>query len=749
MAIGKSISMIDSRDRVTGAIQYTAKLKLPGMLIGKVFRSPVPYAIITKLDVSEAEKVAGVVAIVTAADFEGDDTPNLKFGSSFQDQPIVAGKTIRYLGEPVALIAAESMAIAEKAMDLINLEYEELTPVFDAEEAMKPGAPTLHEDYPDNCLVHSKIRHGDIDEGFAKADKIIEETYTSPVAQQVMLEPQVAVAQIEKGKMTIWTATQSPFTIRKVIAATFKMELENVRVIVPPLGGGFGAKGNVRTQPMAAALAWKVDGRPVKLLSSRSDEFFTVTKHAAKIIIKTGVKNDGDFTARKITIYWNGGAYASSSVHLVPAGSLRAIGPYRIPAVEVDSYGIYTNLPTAAAYRGAMSSQGVWGHESHMDTICQELGLAPLEFWNKNLFVTGDIFATGETLHDIHFIETLESVTSAIGWENPLIQPEDPTLVRGRGLAVMMKNTIANSTSECKLEIDAKGIITLYTSTVEMGQGGHTALAQIAADVMGVGVEQIRIFGPDTDITPPDAQTASSRSTHMMGNAVLRAGKTLKTKLIELAAPHFGLNKELLSAGEGKIFKTGNANNKISYGDVLIKCNLKTVIELGSYSTNVGKLDPETGQGVSTPDWHQGAGACEIEVDIETGKITILRYHSASFAGQTVNPKLAGLQNDGNVIFGIGAAILEEMAFDEGQLMNPNLSDYMIPSFLDIPVELENETLEDKNSGMHGIGEMTLPPVAPAIANALYDAIGVRIYDLPITPEKVLRAIQNLEVSNE
>lgn len=749
MTIGKSVPMLDSVARVTGAVPYAAKLKLPDMLIAKVFRSPVPHAKITKLDVSAAESLPGVAAVVTAADFTGEGSPNLEFGSSIQDQPIVAGSRIRYIGEPVALIAAETAKIAENALELIEFEYEELPAVFDAEEALQSGAPVLHDAYPDNLLVHSKIRHGDIEAGFAAADEIIEETFTSPVAQQVMLEPHVAAAQWQDGKLTVWTATQSPFTIRKVLGAIFGLDLEDIRVIAPPLGGGFGAKGNVRTQPMAAALAWKLGGRPVKLVNSRAEEFFTVTKHAAKIIIKSGVKRDGTFTARKVTIYWNAGAYASSSVHLVPAGTLRAIGPYRIPAVQVDSYGIYTNLPTAAAYRGAMSSQGVFAHESHMDTIGLRLGLDPLDFRTKNLLRIGDKFATGETLHDIYFEETLQSVANGLGWDKAIEQGKDKTKKRGRGLGVMMKNTIANSTSQARLELDSAGQVTLFTSTVEMGQGGHTVLAQIAADTLGVSLETVAVSGPDTDITPPDAQTASSRSTHMMGNAVIDAAIALQNKLMEAAAPLFHQPPEDLSAADGTVFLTGQPEKVITYSEVLLKNNLDSLEALGRYSTNVGKLDPETGQGVSTPDWHQGAGACEIEVDTETGKITVLRYHSASFAGRVVNPRLAGLQNDGNVIFGLGASLFEEVAIDNGQITNPNFSDYMIPSFLDIPAELENVSLENEGSSFHGIGEMTLPPVAPAIANALFDAVGVRIRDLPITPEKVLQALHNKEATND
>lgn len=742
MAVGKSVPMLDSVARVTGTVPYAINLKLPDMLVGKVFRSSVPHARIIKLDVSAAEQLPGVVAIVTAADFTGDDKPNLHFGSTIQDQPIVAGERIRFIGEPVALIAAESVVIADQAMDLIELEYEELPAIFDAEEALLPGAPLLHEAFPGNLLLHSKLRRGDIEAGFAAADEILEEVFSSPVAQQASLETQVAAARWKDGKLTVWTSSQSPYTVRRVLSAIFDLDPEDVRVIVPPLGGGFGGKGNIRTQPMAAALAWKVGDRPVKLVMTRAEEFLTVTKHAAKIIVKSGVKLDGTFTARKVTIYWNAGAYASSSTHLVPAGMLRAIGPYRIPAVDVDSYGIYTNLPIAAAYRGAMSSQGVFAHESHMDTIAHRLGIDPLELRMKNLLRTDDIFATGEQLHDIHFVECLEAAADGLGWHEPLQRENGTAKKRGRGVAVMMKNTIANSSSECRIKLDAEGRVTLYTSTVETGQGGHTAMAQITAEALGVPIEALTVIGPDTDETPPDAQTASSRSTHMMGNAVLDGAASLRQQLAEAAAPLLEWSPEDLSVADGYVFVTTQPQERIPYAEILGRNNIPALTATGKFSTNVGKLDPETGQGISTPDWHQGAGACEIEVDTQTGKVSVLRYHSASFAGRVVNPTLAGLQNDGNVIFGLGASLLEEVAIDGGQITNPNLSDYMLPSFLDIPGELKNVSLEEEGSSFQGIGEMTLPPVAPAIANAICDAVGARIRDLPLTAEKVLRAIQ-------
>lgn len=739
--IGKPIPMLDAVARVTGTLPYLASLRLPDMLYARVLRSPLPHARITRIDASAAEELPGVVAVLTAADFNTPDFPVLTYGFREKDQPVVASDRARYVGEPVALIAAESAESAEEALYLIEVDYEELPAVYDAESARRAGAPALHDPYPDNCFIHAPLRHGDLEAGFAAADAVLEETYTSPLAQQTSLEPHVSAAQWQGDRLTIWSSTQAPYMVRSVLADLFQLPPDSVRVIVPPLGGSYGGKGHIRIEPMVAALARKTGGRPVKLVLERAEEFVTVTKHEATITIRTGFMLNGRLTARQVTIHWGAGAYADASPGLIPAGTVRSIGPYRIPVVHVDCYGYYTNLPPAAAYRGAMSSQTAWAYESHMDSIAHRLGIDPLELRRKNLLHSGDTFATGETIHDAYFAECLEASAHSLGWDHPPSSPTSPQVRRGRGLAVMMKSTIATSKSQCRLVMDDQGQVTLYTSTVEMGQGAHTALAQVAAEAVSVSVEQVRVVGPDTAITPFDSTTSASRSTSMMGSAILAGARVLKQKLVEIAALLVEHDPAELSAADGFIFVTDQPAERVSYVEVLQRSRVASLDAAGEYATKLG-TDPRTGQGIATPHWHQGAGACEVEVDTETGKVRVLRYHAASFAGQVINPVLADLQNDGNVIFGLGPSLFEQMVIDNGQIVNANLSDYMIPSFLDIPTELESILVEAQEGGdYHGIGEMTLPPVAPAIANAIFDAVGVRIRDLPITAEKVLRAL--------
>ena len=727
--IGESVPMLDSVARVTGAVDYMINLRFPNMLFGRIVRSLAPHAKLLKANITNALQVPGVVAILTGEDLEADAF----YGVAIKDQGVVAVDRVRYVGEPIAAIAAESLEAAEEAVLLIDIEYDELPSVFNAQKAIQAGAPTLHEKFPNNIFKHAKLRHGDMDTAFAEADEIFEDTFTSPVAQQASLEPHVSAAQWDGERLTIWTGSQAPFMVRKTLSEIFGIAPEAVRVIVLPLGGGYGGKGHIRIEPLVAAMARKTNGRPVKFVLSRAEEFVTVTKHAASITLKTGVKRDGTFTARQVAIYWNGGAYADASPLLVPAGMVRSVGPYRIPAVHVDSYGIYTNLPPAGAYRGAMSSQTTWAYESQMDIIAHKMGWDPLEFRMKNLFVSGEHFATGEELHDIHFVECLDASAKALG-----TKPASVTRRIGRGYGVMMKSTVATSKSQARLKLMDDGTVTLYTSTVEMGQGGHTTMAQIAAETLGIPLGAIKVVGPDTAVTPFDSTTSASRSTSMMGSAVIAACGSIKKKLFELGAP-------LLETPVGEL-RTENgfvvANEiSISFADILKRNSVDALEESGEYSTSLG-IDPETGQGVATPHWHQGAGAAEVEVDTETGRITILRYSAAAFAGRVVNPRMAQLQNDGNVIFGLGPTMMEEIVYDGGQATNPNLADYAIPSIRDIPVELISVCIESGEGEMHGIGEMTLPPVAPAIANAIEDAVGVRIKDLPITAEKVLRALR-------
>lgn len=742
MAVGTAIPMIDARERVTGTVPYTDNREVPaGGLYGKIIRSTYPHARIASIDTSDAEALPGVRAVVTGGDLVAIEELNPYYGVAEQDQPVYAVDRVRYVGEPVAAVSADDPEIAAEAASLVWVEYQELPEVLDEEEAMRTDSPLIHKNKGTNVFAHWKLRCGDIEQGFAEADRIFDDVFTSPAAQHVPLEPHVTIAEVTDGHVRVWTAAQAPWIVHRVLAGIFKLPGDRVQVMVDTLGGGYGSKGQVRIEPQVACLAWKA-GQPVKVVLDRAEVFVTVIKHAATVRIKTGVKADGTITARQVRVAYNAGAYADASPFLVRNGVVRALGPYRIPHAWVDAYGVYTNLPPAGAFRGAMTSQLTWAYEQQMDMIARELSMDPLEIRLRNLLVDGDQYATGETMHDVYFKELLTESAARIDWGAPPEQPAEPCKKRGKGLAVIMKSTLTPSRSDVELQLDDEGRLHVLTSTVEMGQGARTALAQITAELFGLPVGRVIIHDPDTYETPYDQTTSSSRSTFSMGNAIRLAAGRLKEELRELAADELEASPQDVEIRSGQVEVRGAPGRSIAFDELLQRVGQSEVVAEAVFETE-GGIDPETGQGVASVHWHQGVGACEIEVDTETGKLQVLRYHSATYSGRTVNPTLVQLQNDGNVVMGLGPTLHEELAFDRGQVMNPNLSDYMIPSFVDIPDDLTNHTMEDPSGDgeFHGVGEMTLPPVAPAIGNAVFDAIGVRIKDLPITAERVLRAV--------
>lgn len=757
MSISKAIPYIDSRDRVTGSIEYVLNLEVPRMLYGKVLRSPYPHARIISIDTSKADRFSGVVTTLKGSDIVNHPEVRGRFGPIFIDQGIVAIDKVCFVGDPVVAVAAVDEDTAEAALELIEVEYEELPAVFDVEEAIKPDAPLVHEtflprdkSFPDmilrpkagtNICNHFKLRKGDIEVGFAEADLVFEDTFYTPQCHHFTMEPHVCLAQVDGSKnVTIWSSTQTPYIVRKQLAETFMIPESRVRVKVTTLGGGFGAKTYPKLEPLAAVLAWKT-GHPVKITLTRAEDFLSIMKHAAKICLKTGVKRNGSIVAREIEIYWNAGAYADISPRLVKNAGYSSPGPYRTPYVKVDSYAVYTNLPPAGAFRGFGTPQNAWAYESQMDMIAEHLGIDALEFRLKNFLGEGDTFATGEIIKDPMFSLLTRESARWIGWDQPC-ESRDGTKRRGKGLACIIKQTITPSTSTATLRLNPDGSCTVLTSTVEMGQGSKTIIAQIVSEALSLPLERIHIVDPDTDITPYDLTTSASRSTFSMGTALSIAAESVREQLRLAACELLEASPHDLEIVGGHVRVKDSATKRMSFADVIQKAALGEINGHGSFTTE-GGLDPETGQGIGSVHWHQGSAAVEVEVDVETGKVDVCRLHSSLFTGRTKNTKNAELQTEGNLIFGLGMALLEEMIFDNGQLVNGTLADYMIPSFLDVPADLGLILIENKNpdAEAHGIGETSFPPVAPAIANAIYNAIGIRIKTLPITPEKILKGL--------
>jgi CO/xanthine dehydrogenase Mo-binding subunit len=758
--------MVDAAERVSGRINYVLNFELPGMLVGKILRSPLPHARLVTINASRAERLAGVVAVLTRDDFGPAKSFSGKYGRIFRDQTVVAFEKVRFVGDPVAAVAAANEDIAEEALSLIKTEYEEVPAVFDEEEALTPAAPLVHDPRPEqqpmfskliqdlpggnNVCSHFKLRRGDIEQGFREADFVFEDVFHSPAAQHVPLEPHVSVAQYFQGKLTIWTSTQMPHAIRSQMAELFNLPLARVRVIVETLGGGFGSKGSLRLEPITSFLALKAN-RPVKIVLRREEEFVTVCKHPATVRIKTGVTKDGVLTARQVTANFNTGAYSDIGPVVARNGGSAMSGPYRIPHVRIDSRAIWTNQVPAGALRGFGVPQAVWAYESQMDMIAEKLGLDPVEFRRKNLLRDGDFFATGEKLDGMHYDELLDRAAASVNWT-----PKDArwlnrgsngnsSLRRGKGLGLVIKATITPSTSAAALKLNEDGSLNVLTSSVELGQGAKTVLAQIAAEALQIPFGSVSVSDPDTDLTPYDQQTSSSRTTFSMGGAIGKAAEDLTQQLLEKAAELLEASVSDLVRADGRVGVRGSPGRSLSYGEIVMRSGQGNIIGRGAFSTR-GGLDLETGQGIGSVHWHQGAIACEVECDIETGKVKVLQLNPSVFAGRVVNPRLCELQLEGSAIFGFGQALLEEMVYDDqGQLINQNLGDYNVPSFNDIPWKLSSSALEHETSEeLHGIGETLLPPVMAAIGNAVYNAVGARIRDLPLTPEKILRELTRM-----
>jgi CO/xanthine dehydrogenase Mo-binding subunit len=751
-----TLGMLDAYARVTGRIDFPTNHQLPGMLHARVLRSTYPHARIRQIATEAAKAVPGVALVLTGEDVRARNDIWPYFGPVFRDQAVLALDKVRFVGDPVAAVVAENLDIAQEALSLIDVDYEELPAMFDPHTALEPGAPLIHAGPPrtgatfadlvihaesdSNVCNYFKLRKGDVDAGFAQADHIFEDTFSSPAVQHVPLETHVCIAQANGGRITVWTGVQTPHLLRSQLAEMFKLPLSAVRVIVPTLGGSYGSKCYLSIEPLTAVLAY-LSGRPVRLQLSREEEFVTITKHAAVITLKTGVTKDGTIVARQSTCYYSTGAYADIGPRLIKNSGYATGGPHAIPNMRVDSYAVYTNLPPAGAFRGYGVSQAAWAYDSQLDVIAARLGLDPYKMRRRNLLVDGQTFATGDLAEDCHFVDLLDAAARGIEWHLGSGPEQDGSMVRAKGLSCVTKSTATPSTSTATVKLNEDGSIDVLTSSVEMGQGLQTALAFIAAEQLGVPPTTVSVSTVDTDVTPYDQQTSSSRSTHAMGTAVIAAMADVRNQLLDLGASLLEADRGDLEVTDGAVRVRGAAERAVAVGDVVRRSRRGNLLGQGVFQSQ-GGLDPETGQGIGSVHWHQAAGAAEVEVDLETGKVHILRYHAAVYAGRVINPVQAELQTEGSVAFGLGQALFEEMQYDGGQLQNANLGDYMVASMHDFPPVGLSILEHPLRTEIHGIGETSLPPVMAAVGNAVFRATGVRIHDLPITPEKLLRALR-------
>lgn len=750
--VGKSIWRIDGEKKVRGEALYTIDLKMEGMLHGRILRSPFPHAKLVKIDTSAAAKLPGIFAVVSRDDFPQGGSLSPFFGRRTKDKTVVAMDKVRHVGDVVAAVAATDLETADAALRLIEVEYEELPVVSDPLQAIQEGAPQLFEHLPEiknNICHHASLKQGDIEKGFQESDIILEDTFTTPVAQQCPLEPHIALAWFDSnGRLNVQTGTQTPYGVRKSLAEIFQMAEEKIRVIVPYVGGAYGAKSHLKVEHLAAVLAWKAK-RPVRVQLRREEVFLTVTKHASVVKMKTGAKKNGTLVAQKAELYYDTGGFVENGPNIVHKATLTASGPYRIPHIQADGYCVLTNKPSAGAFRGYGVPQVALAYESHMDMLAERLGIDPVEIRVKNLLREGDRHPTGITMHSVGYEELLRKFGAAIQLGDK--RKKRGQRRRGKGIACMIKASNTEAQSEAKVQANRDGTFTVLSSSVEMGQGAETVMAQIAAEELGVPWNGVSFIAqrPDTDLTPFDAMTSASRSTFCMGNAVRRAAKDLREQLIQFAAEILEISPQDLRVENGRIFAAGAEHRGYSYKELAVlhfKQKEKELVGSGFYG------DEEDAKTI-LPFWLVGGCAVEVEVDTETGATKLLKLVAGTDAGKAINPRLCEGQVRGDATIGIGQALLEELKFVDGQPVNATFLHYTLPSFQDVPddfpVVLVEQPHKDGPFGAKGLAESALPGVPAAIANAIYDAVGVRIKDIPITPERVLRAITEKERGKE
>ncbi|MFI5035344.1 MAG: xanthine dehydrogenase family protein molybdopterin-binding subunit [Acidimicrobiales bacterium] len=759
------MTRVDSRAKVTGSVQYGVDAELPGMLHGKVLRAGVAHGRILDIDVSQAEALAGVRAVITGADHGRLHGPLLK------DQPPLARDKVRYAGEVVAAVAAETEEIAMAAIDLIRVEYEELPGVFDVDEALALEAPLVHDHHESyervetpgmrlegipgtNIAYHFKLRRGDVEAAFATADLVVEDTFTTQFVQYCHLEPHVAVAQFDDlGMLTLWSSTMGPHTLRSMMADLLEIPLSNVRVILNMVGGAYGAKMYLRAiNPVAALLARKCGTRPVRVAFERGEEFtISPGRLPVKVTIKTAARDDGMLLARKSEIYWNKGAYMDLGGIVARNAGYAGLGPYRVPNAWIDAYLVYTNRQPGGAFRGLGIPQMAWAGEQQLDRVAHELGISPLSLRQRNLLHDGDVSITGEVMRQVGAEACLSAVAEAL--DRTPLPAAAPGHRVGRGLAVVQKSTLTPTATFATVKMNFDGSVDVVTAAVEHGQGSLTALAQIAAEGLGVPVERVRCHLPDTSVAPFDRSSSSSRTIFAMGNAINSATADIREQLLDLAAALFARAPEDLLLSAGRVGVRDDLESSLTYQQIMDRSfkGPGNIVGRGSFITKgmYDSMDPDTGQSARpTSFWMYAASGAEVDVDLETGQLTVRRLITAVDAGKAINPQGCEQQIAGSAVMGLGMTMMEELQFDGGHVLNPSFLDYKVPTTVDVP-ELENIVVEtyhaDGPYGARGVGEPGVAPVPPAIGNALFAASGTQVRDLPLKAERVYRALQGRE----
>ena len=771
--VGVSVPRVDGVKKVTGAAKYVGDMKWPRMLYAKCVKSPYAHAKIVSIDVSAAKALKGVHDVITG------DYYTKRGGLYLEDKNFLAVNTVKFYGEPVVAIAAETPEIAEEACDLVKVEYEPLPVINNPMEGMAKDAvlihpelhtykvvPIFHPQAHTNISHHHIIRKGDADAAFKYAEEhpdeyyITEHEYHVPHVQHTPIENHVAVAQYEPdGKCTVWASCQSPYAVRQALSATFDIPLNKMRIISPYVGGGFGAKAGTTIEGIIIPLAMHCKGRPVMMEYTREEEFVnSYLRQGVYTKIKTAVrKSDGKFLAVQNNFYWDGGAYTEYGVNIVKASGFASTGPYEFDNVKTDAYCVYTNNPVGGPYRGFGMCEIHFGIEQNIDEVAKEIGMDPIEIRRVNGLAPGKTTGTGEVMKSCGFLEALDQVAEAIEYDKPCDKPSAPNKVRGKGIAGGWKSPSqpTNAGSAAIIRMNEDGTFFLMTSGHDIGQGSDTALIQIAAEVLCCDPSKFTIRTGDTDHTPYEWQTVASRITYCAGNATKLAAEDLKEKLLDLAQIKLGYIKRELYLEDGWIINRNHPESRMPMSDLALGLAFEDGSGYGGPAIGVGTFtlpnninyDPATGYSPKPAAfWTTAAAGAEVEVDTETGVIEVKKMVESCDPGHIVNPELYKAQVEGGMMQALGTVLFEELKLKDGKVLNKSFVDYKIPTidntpetFIAMGVEHPEET---GPYGARGIGEPAMVPGAPAIANAIYNATGCRFTEMPITTEKMLKALQ-------
>lgn len=764
--IGNNIKRVDAFEKVTGKAKYCSDFKMPDMLFARIVRSAYAHAKILRIDISQAEKLPGVRTIVVP-----EDVPDMRFGYTIYDEYILPRDNIvRCIGQPVAIVVADSLEIADEAADLVEVDCEELPAIFDPEEAMLPDPPAIvHPEMREgfvspripfsfdpskpNCVIHYKVRKGDVDKGFAEADLVVENRYSTARIAHCCLETHRADAWVEgDGTLAVRIPTQLPSTVQSGLATLFGVSPAKVRIVTPYIGGAFGGKVGDETllAPLALIASMK-SGRPVRLINTRAEEFIE-GRHRADVVtyIKDGIKKDGTLVAREMRVTLNIGRHAGVG-YLVSRNMLfGAVGTYRLPNFKWDGYGVYTNNPVVGAFRGFGSPEIVWAVEQQMDQLAEKSGIDPVEIRRKNILKEGEKDACGQTVVSIGAAACLDKAAEWIGWGKNSTSEGPWKIGKGIGLGNKYSTTLPSCAT---VKVFSDGAVEVYHGNVEIGQGLNTVMTQIAAEEFGIPVSQVKVVHGDTLLCPSDYGAVSSRSTFFTGNAVRLACRDAKRRIFELASVKLGVSADTLDIKDNRVFVVAEPGKSIGIGDLFMwqEMPLKggEIIGTDCFFVPTVPADRETGQSPRmVTSFSHFAHAVEVAVNVETGAVKVLRIVTAADGGTVINPKMAEGQLEGGFQQGIGSCIFEEIALDNGVVTNANFADYTMPTAREMPLNSNVKGImspaphPEGPFGAKGLGEGVIAAVAPAISNAVYNAVGIRVKDLPISREKVFQALR-------